>query len=102
MHTPGPWVASDMNTDSSSPVAVWQHDGRSDFYLRCSQICECFVDDDGGPVHVVQAEANARLIAAAPDMFSILQRVVMDGLPIEPETLKDITRVLAKASTGAA
>lgn len=75
-HTPGPWIADSVNTQDDAVTAVWQNDGRSDYYLRTSQVCECFWDSgedldigDNRPVSLAEAEANAKLIAAAPELL---------------------------------
>jgi hypothetical protein len=59
-HTPGPWVASGYDI----------HGGRSHIaeVLRRYQTRSALDPDDEGA-------ANARLIAAAPDMLAVLRRV---------------------------
>ena len=52
-------------------------DGKKDYYLRTATICECWVGDedagDNDPV-LARAEANARLIACAPELLAMVQR----------------------------
>lgn len=75
-HTKGPWIATDVNATDDEPLAIWRDDGRSDFYLRTEHIAECFYDDgDGEGPNIVQAKANARLIAAAPDLLAALREL---------------------------
>ena len=58
--TKGKWVDSTCGT-----IRIEDDNGES----KCS-ICECFVDEPYIDEH--QAQANARLIAAAPDMYNFL------------------------------
>ena len=72
LHTPGPWLADNVNTQDDSVTAIWQDDGTDDYYHRMPQIGECFWDPHGSetfdarPLTLAEAEANARLIAASP------------------------------------
>lgn len=64
-----------MNDDQV--VRVSAYDGTPDYYHRCMGIAECFVRDsrhDKDAPHVLQAEANARLIAAAPALLALAQQ----------------------------
>lgn len=71
--TPGPWrfKADRFNGDhtSTAPGSIVSNDGGIDWYLATIES-----DLDGGDREV---EANARLIAAAPHMFELLERVVL-------------------------
>lgn len=66
-HTPGPWVAlipSALYPSTSKSITVYLDDG-----------------DDGGPfaeVHGRDRAANARLIAAAPDLLEAAQHALED------------------------
>lgn len=64
-HTPGPWIIEEPYT---TDVMVQGRDG-------LSPICECTISGIGEE----QAEANARVIAAAPDLLSAC-RLVLYGL----------------------
>lgn len=68
--TPGPWVytpAGRTMADSySQPFAIAQDE-------KPNLIAGCFGDVRGG---VETAEANARLIAAAPDMLALLRELI--------------------------
>lgn len=63
-HTPGPWQPSKSRTN---PYAVHAPGGQT----RRSSIASVTLYDDCHD----EAEANARLIAAAPAMLEVLQRV---------------------------
>lgn len=95
-HTPGPWRVGHsygaVVTDVDSP-GVWCDEENRRGYGG-NLVCES-----------VRSEANARLIAAAPDLFEALEMVrdadedcKRDGLPTIPEPARaKIDRALAKA-----
>jgi len=58
-HTPGPWKVVDR-------LYVWTDD---DVGCEVAKVCDENLDDD----MVVQADADARLIAAAPELLSQLK-----------------------------
>jgi hypothetical protein len=64
-HTPGPWRVEHQRALSS--VAV-QGDGS-----RVARIPADYVTEDGEETHTAEALANARLIAAAPEMLEALR-----------------------------
>lgn len=81
-HTPGPWL-----WDSSN------YDNRERPFIRCTK--NFFGAEKGASICKVstvlpriQCEANARLIAAAPELLEALQRCVnyLDTLPERCET----------------
>lgn len=66
--TPGPWVVSDERTQSGSPVkCVRRGDGKSAYNIA--------VLGDRMP-SPAQWNANARLIAAAPELLAALQAFI--------------------------
>jgi hypothetical protein len=73
--TPGPWRASEMKMDKASWAALR---GKSiDVVLRGSDVIAavwCGDDRDG------DESANARLIAAAPDMYKALEAAMASGM----------------------
>lgn len=66
-HTPGPWVLIDGDRFEDEKVITTQ--SRINESMCC--ICEMDVDFDGP--HGEEQEANASLIAAAPDLLEALQ-----------------------------
>jgi hypothetical protein len=86
-HTPGPWI---VHTDGHSI------DVRAvDFYVGCIS-----ADPDTDEEYETNA-ANARLIAAAPDLLEALFDMVSDHADLNPATIEFARRAIAKA-TGAA
>lgn len=65
-NTPGPWEASEGH-----PSDVWHVDMPNRWY---SVIVSRGEDDWDMPVEEIQA--NARLIAAAPDLLAVLERII--------------------------
>jgi hypothetical protein len=63
-HTPGPWEAERLPQDAGSNVRPWV--GRLSEYKFAALTCGETQDE---------AVANARLIAAAPDMYEALKAV---------------------------
>lgn len=82
-YTPGPWRVYDADD-----FIVAAGDGFS--------ICDC---QPGNPFDVTnaQAVANARLIAAAPEMLEMLRHVVESGGVISQSELSDLAEMIIKA-----
>lgn len=67
-HTPGPWVpVSDTQVDGFTRVRVAAENGRAGLVAICSG-CRTSVDED---------EANAGLIAAAPQLADALEELLV-------------------------
>lgn len=67
-HTPGPWVVWNDREDDGATIA--NEDGRKLARVNADTISED-LDETLSP----EGKANARLIAAAPEMFAALQKV---------------------------
>jgi len=63
-HTPGPWVASTIQGDENTLMVGGGSDG-SDIVADIR-------------IESANVEGNARLIAAAPALFAVLHRIVID------------------------
>lgn len=67
-HTPGPWRSSPyQNNDDPTPTGCWEIHA-----LTCKHVATTFSSD----VPDAAAEANANLIAAAPEMLEALKDVL--------------------------
>jgi hypothetical protein len=88
-HTPGPWVADGSRVRIATPTKCGYREG-----LR---IDTCYIEDawENDP----EAEANARLIAAAPDMLTALEAVVKayDGPCVTRSEMDMVRAAIAKA-----
>lgn len=90
-HTPGPWL-------QSSTVLVCNSDAR--VIANCTPL----VDVPELAIPMNEVDANARLIAAAPDLLDYLERVVenarhsfQSGIPYDrPALLAGAARIIAK------
>ena len=69
-HTPGPWFID--GTASDDCLDVYHHNGR---------ICMIYCDSTQNPTaeDLAEAEANARLIAAAPDLLAALSNIILSS-----------------------
>jgi hypothetical protein len=87
-HTPGPW-----QVNSNDPLHVCDADGES---RGCSPIAFVQVGNDGRWT----AKANARLIAAAPDLLVALQAVAdyWAGGDVPPEIDALMRAAIARAT----
>ena len=74
-HTPGPW--KDNNADHDEPY--------QDIKIKAAGRTVCTVWIDDAPCHDFNAEqdANARLIAAAPDLLEVLRKVSMNAVYVD-------------------
>lgn len=82
-HTPGPWSHGELSGDILDPR------GRS--------ICE-ILDANGEPhggVPIKQAEANARLIAAAPELLNALKEMLRSMVGRHDESVPAVERARA-------
>lgn len=69
-HTPGPWVADhtgDYADDPAKVVKICYPDGQQ---RHLAKVYDCYLPGDG------DGDANARLIAAAPDLLAALEDLV--------------------------
>lgn len=91
-HTPGPWKWDGGSGDGKRQfVASVEDDG-----WNC-----CRIEVDSDDCNSEMAKANARLIAAAPDMFSALKKLRRSDLPDKEQPLwNEICAAIQLAETG--
>lgn len=82
-HTPGPWVVNDFCTQDGADVAIWtSHDPHT-----AKSICECHYESHADLMrgetgcNRLEAEANAKLIAAAPELLEWAEKVLAAYMP---------------------
>lgn len=92
VHTPGPWKRYEgYGVDFRRPVitdAIPDRDG------KCVANCICYVATTNG-----DWDANAKLIAEAPEMFKVIQRFAEPGWFGESELkilIQECRRIVAK------
>lgn len=95
-HTPGPWIVDE--TVALGSYGVWTQDAirySAHGMQRSAQICA--VHGDNSDFDRETTDANARLIAAAPDMLELLKRIAQDLPYAEPGLfVMDAQEILAK------
>ena len=98
-HTPGPWVAV-VDRDSHG-IITWAGIDTADRAVNVGEVCLENSDAENDP----QIEADALLMAAAPDMLYFLQgivNIVSDGITLSDSTKANlrarINGLIAKAT----
>ena len=89
-HTPGPWVAW---KDHNTPWAIMPHDDSPAYITRHSCGIATLEEWPGS-----ETEANARLIAAAPDLLAALEAICDQGYEDKPEVWAQAINAIAKAT----
>ncbi len=84
-HTPGPWVIESVHSEALHDVCLgYQVPEAGNPILVASAY-----DDEFGVINYLEAEANARLIAAAPELLLHLEKAI--GLLASCGTVIDFT-----------
>jgi hypothetical protein len=98
-HTPGPWRSEGPDEDPYGEIGVFADAGSR-------LVCELWQDDAPVPDFNAEQRANARLIAAAPDLLAALKALTQDsrfnlvigGNPNAVDALvKQVDEAIAKA-----
>ena len=95
-HTPGPWYigkdTGDQNRHIYAEQMVCSDDGE-----EWHPLIACTDDDE----QLIDWQANARLIAAAPDLLAALQQCVEHGIfPSAVEHVRAAARAVIAKATG--
>lgn len=71
-HTPGPWAVDSVADDSETDIVLGYQIPNAGHPILLGT---AFGDDDAGPgrIHPSEARANARIMAAAPDLLTGLE-----------------------------
>ena len=88
-HTPGPWTVIDQDESTINvrgPDEEFVADVADGFY------------NESGYVRGYEVEANARLIAAAPDLLACLQRTVRFWDQLNTNDIKTMRALIARAT----
>ncbi len=93
-HTPGPWAVADL---PHSIVVRTESPKKSKF--GASRYAAIGGFDRSDPEQLAEAMANARLIAAAPDLLEALEFVIR-GVPDTWEGAQKARAAIAKATGG--
>ena len=94
-HTPGPWFIG-MRSGANSNV-IYAHDGKDQFYdTSVCSVYGLFLNTDIENQKDGEGLANARLIAAAPDLLAALKNFV-DGCSVNVNAVEVARAAIAKA-----
>lgn len=90
-HTKGPWTVEAVNSERLHDICL-------DYPVPAGGnpilVATVFGDDDLPPIDNREASANARLIAAAPDLLAVC-KALLD--PLRANTLKEVIRMAGAA-----
>ena len=94
-HTPGPWQIADENNNSCSVLLGIEHNLVACLDRQCSNTWEIVIERD-------EMLANARLIAAAPDLLDALQRLLNaeNDEYLTPIGVRNLARAAISKATG--
>jgi len=90
-HTPGPWVVGGKDN-----ITVYTSGHRGTYHHRTAD-CPYWSDRDLGPTKA-QAQANARLIAASPDLLAALQAIILESDKLPEDQFRMAAAAIAKAT----
>ena len=92
-HTPGPWKVERFARDEIRVIS-------EGCPAHIARVCWTEVRAVGGHLHTEEREANAALIAAAPELLA-LTRILLDCSPdMTPEVKMALRSVITKATGG--
>jgi hypothetical protein len=91
-HTPGPWMV-EPHADDDEVVYVCANYTVRDGVTRATWIAECDLQDGNLP----ENHANARLIAAAPDLLKACKAAIAELITDLSQTADYLRAAIAKA-----
>ena len=97
-HTPGPWIVRDDEMDYACPIIDSASVGRGYYASIATATQRDPHPREGGGISIATARANARLIAAAPDLLAALEKAVERC--DEPEAWSADARAAIAKATG--
>ena len=101
-HTPGPWAVRDDGMDYTCPIIDSPSVGRGYYASIATATQRDPHPREGGGIPIATARANARLIAAAPDLMEAIVRLEF-AAQCRDNTMGDPCRLIAvKAELAAA
>jgi hypothetical protein len=84
-HTPGPWTLTELPLSNDGDLEPsFRIEGETTLFLTVSPCSDGYRPGEN--------EANARLIAAAPDLLAVLERLLVAVEPVRFHLRKDIDR----------
>ena len=104
-HTPGPWIASDRDENYNYPFRTIMKPIDGGGHYRIAQVG--YPTSPADTVGADERAANARLIAAAPDLLEAAKKVMMfieslpyHGMDISTDIQESLRRAIVKAEGG--
>ena len=88
-HTPGPWATREGFSDDT--IEIYQKEATFEWPCRPNELAIVEAEDAEG-------RANARLIAAAPELLEALQDMMSDHQQLNVATLEFARAAIAKAT----
>lgn len=84
-HTPGPWAADAVMGDYETDICLDYHVQGREFPIVIASVL--FDDEDDGATRegIAEAKANARLIAATPDLYDACKMILLTAATERPE-----------------
>lgn len=89
-HTPGPWTAGRYSNYAGWAVSAPERGCIAERWYKSAEHVEAIYDDG-------EMEANARLIAAAPDLLATLEEIAKGEGPFNRDPLEHASNVIEHA-----
>lgn len=96
-HTPGPWDVTEGEADMLIREGARHTCRRNIYYIESDGGRNCIGVYDPESMNAMTGEANARLIAAAPELLECLEAIEESGGLKDPHLVKCVRAAIAKA-----